>query len=447
MRRKPGAPADLILKDETQRGIKRETRTYRFLTYVMGGGVKVNNDKVTRHFKERDEHTPIRVASIRGQLRFWWRACNPQCCTSVADLHAKESEIWGSSEVQSSVKITIAVQPKQVRKVSVYEYVQSPHSKTGEIRWRMRHLKDRQDMAYGAFPIQPSNEAQKVTPRKEPGVLYDYAEQLFSIRLEYDSVHAKDVEMALWAWETFGGLGGRTRRGFGAIEYVDASRTIESIREKLLQLAKHPSIPGVPSLAHARFARAPSTWPKSVNAWEHGLRVLRMLRQGANLGRNPPQPDSKSPAGRSRWPEAEGIREITNQRSRKHAPLPKQADRFPRAVFGMPIEFHFQDGATYPDERDVEPADTTLKPANADRMASPLIIRPIREGDVFRACALVLTTTLPERIILKTKDERKVPSTVVVKLDRKDAEQIQPMKINGNILLDPLDRFLEELKK
>jgi CRISPR-associated protein Cmr1 len=53
------------------------------------------------------------------------------------------------------------------------------------------------------------------------------------------------------------------------------------------------------------------------------------------------------------------------------------ADAFPRAEFGLPIVFHFQGRG--------EPPDTTLQPvvdgAGQERMASPLILKPLALAD------------------------------------------------------------------
>jgi len=447
MRTPNKAPALLTLKEDDERDIIRETRTYRFLTYVMGGGVKVDSDEKTRHQKERDKLTPIRVASIRGQLRFWWRACNPQNCTTVEELRAAEAKVWGSAEKHSSVIITVKSQPGSPKEHKVYEYVPRRNEETGKTDWSSKIYDKQHDLAYGAFPLQPSSDAQNATPREEAGVLYDYGEQKFKIEIGFHKDVRKDVEAALWAWETFGGLGARTRRGFGAIERTDNPTSLRDIRLKLGELAERNVVPGVPSLAKARFEVATRTEAKSVSAWLDCLKTLRSLRQAPGLGRNPPQPGSRSPAGRSRWPEPERIRHWTKQRSGKHKELAVQVDRFPRASFGMPIVFHFQNGAKNAHERGKDPADTELKPADADRMASPLILRPIRDGSEFRACGLVLNAVMPAKIILKTKDTSNPFPVVRVKLEPTEAAQIEPMKSNGKVFREPLDRFLEELKK
>ena len=40
----------------------------------------------------------------------------------------------------------------------------------------------------------------------------------FDLEVTYPSDIALDVRAAIWAWQTFGGVGARTRRGLGAVE-------------------------------------------------------------------------------------------------------------------------------------------------------------------------------------------------------------------------------------
>ncbi len=434
MRRKPGAPADLILKDEKQRGIKRETRTYRFLTYVMGGGVKVHGDENMRHQKDRDKVTPVRVASIRGQLRFWWRACNPSQCKDVDALRRREEDIWGSSEKPSRVILRIGELDafKSAPNAAVYHHAE--RVRDNQQKTVLEACSGMDEIAYGAFPLQPKNK-RGVTP----GPLHDYTKLTFALQLEYPSVLEDDVQAALWAWETFGGLGGRTRRGFGAIECCERSQTIPEIRS---QLAKYqgPRMDGVPSLSGAIFDVALKYAPNSaLEAWKHGLGVLQNFRQGS-LGRNPGRGNRP---GRSKWPEADTIRALTGDAHQDHARRLVHVDKFPRAQFGLPIIVHFKDGprGDARGNRATDPADCTIKPSQFDRMASPLILRPIRDGGKYRAMALVLPLQLPPGGTIVVTDKRNfaAPHNLV----SSEARSIAPLAGNQ----DPLARFVELLKQ
>ena len=398
---------------------KHDDRQYRFLTYVFGGGVKVKD-----HEKHGDPVTPIRVASIRGQLRFWWRACNPSRCETVEELRRREGEIWGATGQASKVEITVLSQPSSPQTLHVFKYNHNH---------RLTHCEGTKDIAYGAFPLQPKVEAQQGGTGAQPWPLFDYGNATFSLRFTYPEDCRTDVQAALWAWETFGGLGGRTRRGFGAIARVNSpsSRNVEA---ELAVWRENPRIEGVPSLHHARFALASRSKTTSIEAWKDGLRLLRQMRQEAGFGRKSSQ-DPQKP-GRSLWPEPDEIRRLTGDCAPHRTRPVTTVSRFPRAVFGMPIVFHFKDNG--------DPnMDLQLRPVDAERFASPLIIRPIADARGFRAAALVFSSQVPDAALVVGKAPHRVDWT----LDPSLARDIQPLKRNGKVYTDPLELFLSELKK
>lgn len=407
-----------------------EERRYQFLTYVFGGGVKVRE-----HEKHADPVTPIRVASVRGQLRFWWRACNPSRCETIEDLRRREAEIWGATSQASRVEVTVVSQLSVLKTVQVFYY---------DDQGRLKTKPGMREIAYGAFPLQPSREAQG--QREQPGTLFDYGSKEFALGLTFPESLRGDVEAALWAWETFGGLGGRTRRGFGAISPVQApGADVSSLVSTLAKYQENPRLPGVPSLHHARFAVASQTSGTALAAWKMGLGLLQRIRQGEGEGRNDRTPNTQKPAGRSRWPEPDEIRRLTGKSAPLHSKPVVAVQRFPRAVFGMPIVFHFHPGS------DAEPGSKgdpkmkhlQLQPVGFERFASPLIIRPIPDGPVFRAAALALCSEVPDAELVADKKSY----SANWKLDATLAGNIPALKRGGTIFTDPIELFLSELKK
>lgn len=424
MRPEPKAAPDAI----TRRPVASDTRTYRFLTYVMGGGVQVRE-----HEKHRDEVTPVRAASLRGQLRFWWRACNPSGCKTVDELRQREGEIWGATSQPSQVIVDVLEQPGSPARIEVYEY--NDRNRTVPVRG----LRD--DIAYGAFPLQPDKEAQKT--KEKPGVLFNYGTKPFKIRFSYPSTLAADVEAALWAWETFGGLGARTRRGFGAIARVNgAPASLAQIQEKLRSFASSHQISGVPSLANARLGAMKIPSNDAVSAWKQVLHILQALRQGVGLGRN--RSSNNKPAGRSRWPEPDEIRRLTKSAALRHKDPTVSVQRFPRARFGLPIVFHFEAGR----EGDPEFKPFQIHPKDHDRFPSALILRPLPDGQQFRAAALALTVETPSDLVLTYGDKS---ADVKWTLDQALAAGIPVMNDRTpqgpTTFTDPIDRFFWELSK
>lgn len=89
----------------------------------------------------------------------------------------------------------------------------------------------------------------------------------------------EELEAALWAWETFGGIGARTRRGFGALLPQGAGVPgEEEIREKLRQYGQKAGWPeGVPHLTPKSFVRVvPLSWRELAERYQ----AFRQARPG-----------------------------------------------------------------------------------------------------------------------------------------------------------------------
>ena len=77
------------------------------------------------------------------------------------------------------------------------------------------------------------------------------------------------------------------------------------------------------------------------------------------------------------WPEADTIRLLTGKaESGHHIPYPKEKpfkyQAFPRAQFGLPIQFRFA-----PKDSGKDPDPVTLLPKGKDGLAPPLILKPL----------------------------------------------------------------------
>ncbi|MEI8633101.1 type III-B CRISPR module RAMP protein Cmr1 [Vibrio sp. PP-XX7] len=180
----------------------------------------------------------------------------------------------------------------------------------------------------------------------------------------------ENVTQALNWWATFGGVGAKTRRGFGAVE-VDGLCPIS-----ITDVDDEHTSKGC-KLALAKVE--PTTDPQI--AWKVATLRLQEFRQGINVGRN--KGETKV-FGRSRWPEPDQLRRFTGNWKLNHDPEHPAGNVFPRAAFGMPIIFDFNDRSNK------EPDTATLLPKGEQRMANPLIIRPYKDGEKWRAAALLL---------------------------------------------------------
>ena len=438
-------------------GADRITLQCRFLTWVFGGGEQP---------KKFDRITRVRPPSIRGQLRFWWRATH-------ADLDRKElllleTALFGGVHrgppVASAFGVAVSSQPREPARKEVFR--QGDAFKLADDSLRA--------LAYGAFPLRGTDAAKthdvlwsygdgKFTidldlvrpldalPRSNEGRGKRLAELLDRLEREYRArpTVRSELERAIWAWLHFGGLGGRTRRGFGAVALDRADGfELRSIRD---------GWPAPAARRHAAWAVLPASpddaivegrpRPNGKEAQEVLLGLLQEVRQGA-IGRreNRPRP------GRSFWPEPSAIRHIHRMETGKHGqPIPEaRVDAFPRSAFGAPIIFHFK---TEPGER--EPPDSTLVPGPADvraggtvkpygRLASPLVLRPHADASGVRPLALRLEHPSPPRWALVVR--KNVEAVVRGEVDASEASRITPLVVDGTTFPDPIDMYLQRLR-
>ena len=211
--RKPPSTTPPSVTPKVDSTIITQVREYELITPLFGGGVTPS---------EADPVTVIRGTEIRGQLRFWWRACrggNAEFKGDLTKMKEAEGKLWGTAtkkddatarhneNIQISVDVTnpgTAVKPFNVvendrrRKVVSNTELNAPP-------------------AYAAFPMQPTDDELRKPNLKIKEVRSNIT---FKLTITFPTNQREEVEAALWAWETFGGIGARTRRGFGALRLL-----------------------------------------------------------------------------------------------------------------------------------------------------------------------------------------------------------------------------------
>ncbi|HEU5378624.1 MAG TPA: type III-B CRISPR module RAMP protein Cmr1 [Ktedonobacteraceae bacterium] len=432
-----------------------QTRTYKLITPLFGGGVEPGvNDPVTL----------IRGTEIRGQLRFWWRAIRGgQFNGDLAAMKKREDEIWGAAsntetqkerghneeaeEVEEKtwygpVQIEIEVEPQHKGEpVKPFKIV----PKKGGYRANPDHgIPD-----YAAFPLRPNDDDLKQKGANTPVAdLQQYT--TFHLKMIFLEDWAKEVSAALWAWETFGGVGARTRRGFGALQRLDLAPDdvpLADSREAEIWLKKKlecwyvagtfpQNVPHIGPDMRFCFARQVDT---PMVAWKKAIDKLKQFRQIPH-GRD----------SRSKWPEAETIRDLTEYRHQKFGSL-HHPHKFPRAIFGLPIVFHFkdEDKNKRSPRKDFDPPEMILQGAEErqDRWSSPLILRPLvcQNGKALSMACILDGVELPKRMVLKPAQGTGQTYEIAVSQTRltRDETSILPI-LNGHT--NVLQAFLEYFK-
>lgn len=218
--------------------------TFRIVTPMFLGGAD-----------PRAKPDSIRPPSVKGALRFWWRACQwPALLVEFEDrphdalraLHEREARLFGSaaSSREKSGQARFLMDVDQPKRVDARDrWPVDPQSGSG----------------YMAFGILPLGEMPHRFGIEDGGS--------FSVRLRSRSdvtdVELQSLRAALRTWGTFGGLGSRARRGFGSIALSridgdDVAMTRSQYEaEAATLLARGDSAEGLPPYTafsrHARF--------------------------------------------------------------------------------------------------------------------------------------------------------------------------------------------------
>ena len=88
MRTKRDAGLPPAVVSQPQPLIITQEREYKVITPLFGGGAVAG---------ECDEITIVRGTEVRGQLRFWWRACYGGRYDTVKEMKKDEDRIWGTA--------------------------------------------------------------------------------------------------------------------------------------------------------------------------------------------------------------------------------------------------------------------------------------------------------------------------------------------------------------
>ncbi|MGH2638007.1 MAG: type III-B CRISPR module RAMP protein Cmr1, partial [Rhabdochlamydiaceae bacterium] len=351
------------------------------ITPLFGGGVVAG---------EVDPVTPIRGSEIRGHLRFWWRATRGGLFgDDLAAMQKREGEIWGTTSLKEKKNDTEQANDKQkdipIRTVQIEVIVNDvgKSKRPFDVQKNKKGNNVTQPAGvpeYATFPLLPTNDdlRQKTKEQIEKEMKCVQHNIQFTLKITYPDAYRNDIQATLWAWETFGGIGARTRRGFGALHLLK----IGDEQNVNLPTTNRPADVRVWLNKNAQVHVVSGVWPGDVAHLEQTLSVEpvcpdrqiftswnNLITRYASFR----QSRSNGNTGRSNWPEAEAIRKITN---RSHYRSLNHPQKFPRAAFGLPIIFHFKDEK----QRDnPDPKDTTLQGAEEkhERLASPLILRPL----------------------------------------------------------------------
>jgi CRISPR-associated protein Cmr1 len=181
-----------------------------------------------------DGQTELRMQSVKGLLRFWWRTfVYPSVNGDLKKLAEKEAQLFGSNENCASFQLHFSSNVNPLIKTS-----------KGETFQKMVNP-DRPGARYLGFGLMDAFDGKKTTAgRLSKGCINHNQE--FSISAIARNEFSNDLIRTFKLFGLLGGLGSRSRKGFGSItltrikvndrEYWVRPETTDAYRQELISL-------------------------------------------------------------------------------------------------------------------------------------------------------------------------------------------------------------------
>ncbi len=241
---------------------------YRVVTPLFAGGA------------DQQSSAELRAPAFKGVLRFWYRAVAlPFCKGDWHEVRKQEKELFGSTDGQASfmLKVEAEHEPEMVPPEQEWTGLGSAY------------------LGYGL--IKPGRTGITTRPYIKEG--FRFTATLVMSRKKAESADTGGLKRALKALGLFGGLGSRSRKGFGslALESLDedgkkvwaAPGDIEDLKTKIQELFQDMSLEDVEPEYSAFSGRSRVTvWPSNSGALELldevGREMVRYRSYGQSRG-------------------------------------------------------------------------------------------------------------------------------------------------------------------
>lgn len=308
-------------------------------THVLEVTYKLVTPAFLEGFEARKEYVRLRETSIKGLIRFWWRAlANTQYHNDISSIRNQEAALFGSTKSSSSIVFL----PSK-HETLVTDDSDAPFSKYPGIKY----------LGYGL--IGPS--AKKPIP-------YIKAPLEFTVRMLARTAFDSLLVDALKILGLIGGMGRRTRRGFGSLNILaikydgnliwESPKTLDDMRCSLGEVLQRRTSS---SSLHPSFtAFGPQTeiyvLGQNKNLWALWDEVGSQFQRYRSFGRS----------GRVGSYLAE--KNFKDDHDLMRRVISRQPVGTPprRTIFGLPQNYRFSTGEQL-----------TVKPRQQGRRASPLL--------------------------------------------------------------------------
>lgn len=387
------------------------TATFEVVTPMFLGGADQSPDG-------------IRPSSVKGALRFWWRAWawsglraqHPDDLTALRSLHAQEARLFGlaANESDSGQGVFVMHVRDQTAAVMLNDKPVCTENDKGVL-----YL-----LGQGLDPFSKKNRPRKAIAAQKGKCSFEVKLLFKPKTCEAD---VQEVTAALQLFGLLGALGSRARHGLGSVSMmamqgqgVPAWQAPESLSQykqalqRLLPAGPNMAPPPLSALSqHTRIDASLSD--------KDAMKLLDRLGCEQQLHR------SYGKDGLVNGKESER-RFVADHDLMFNASEGQDVNRTPkRTVFGLPHNYRFSSG---------EKVGVNYKPESGEgRRASPLLLHIHRVGDQYLAIHTLLKARfLPERAKIEVKSRRSQ------RIDVREAD------IDWQVLHDYLDRYQDKNK-
>jgi len=168
----------------------------------------------------------LRAASIKGLLRFWWRALQAE--SDIAELRKKEAGIFGSSDEKTGGGSSFSIQIISTSDLkATKDKFPSDEQYQVPVDGKSFKINILEYLAYGTY---------EYIPKKGNIFTREYfpPKLTFNIVVSFtDDTIKKGVLNAFHVWSIFGGTGSRSRNGFGSFNVVNKENAFEDLNDTL----------------------------------------------------------------------------------------------------------------------------------------------------------------------------------------------------------------------
>lgn len=182
------------------------------------------------------ESCELRVATLRGQLRWWWRTLHAGWL-DVPRLRALEAAVWGSTEAASPVRLSLT--PVGASSAKLFDHKDGfkpkPDFKKAHNLAQPPNNKTTQGLFYLAYGMDENVTVGGQKVRKQRYYLESGGQWELRMAIQPGRNHAAliadQVRVAVYLLCRFGGVGSKARKGFGSFTDFKGTWDLDTCRD------------------------------------------------------------------------------------------------------------------------------------------------------------------------------------------------------------------------